>query len=76
MGQTLSQNVVMTVALSHSNTQKTYATNLVDTGCKLNVHKTFKRRPGRLLNVSCTFNLRPVPTGKHHNSKSSWVPFL
>ena len=29
----------------------------------LNVHKTFRRRPGRLLNVLCTFNLRPVSTG-------------
>ena len=29
----------------------------VDTGRKLNVHKTFKRRPGRLLSVICTFNL-------------------
>ena len=36
----------------------------VDTGRKLNVHKTFRRRPGRLLNVLCTFNLRPVPTRK------------
>ena len=27
---------------------------------KLNVRKTFRRRPG--LNVLCTFNLRPVPT--------------
>ena len=35
----------------------------VDTGRKLNVHKTFRRRPGRLLNVFCTFNLRPVSTG-------------
>ena len=35
----------------------------VDTGRKLNVHKTFRRRPGCLLNVSCTFNLRPVSTG-------------
>ena len=35
----------------------------VDTGSKLNVHKTFRRRPGRLLNVLCTFNLRPVSTG-------------
>ena len=35
----------------------------VDTGRKLNVHKTFRRRPGRLLNVLCTFNLRPVLTG-------------
>ena len=36
----------------------------VDTGRKFNVHKTFRRRPGRLLNVLCTFNLRPVSTGK------------
>ena len=36
---------------------------LVDTGCKLNVHKTFRRRPGRFLNVLYTFNLRPVSTG-------------
>ena len=35
----------------------------VDTGRKLNEHKTFIRRPGRLLNVLCTFNLRPVSTG-------------
>ena len=35
----------------------------VDTGRKLNVHKTFRRRPGRLLNVLCTFNLRPVSAG-------------
>ena len=34
----------------------------VDTGRKLNVHKKFRRRPGRLLNVLCTFNLRPVST--------------
>ena len=35
----------------------------VDTGCKLNVHKTFRKRPGCLLNVLYTFNLRPVSTG-------------
>ena len=35
----------------------------VGTGRKLNVHKTFRGHPGRLLNVLCTFNLRPVPTG-------------
>ena len=34
----------------------------VDTGRKLNVHKTLRRRPGRLLNVFCTFNLRPMST--------------
>ena len=33
------------------------------TGRTLNVHKTFKRRPGRLLNALCTFNLRPVSRG-------------
>ena len=33
---------------------------LVDTGRKFNVHKTFRRRPGHLLNVLCAFNLRPV----------------
>ena len=33
----------------------------IDTGRKLNVHKTFRRR---LLNVLCTFNLRPVSTGQ------------
>ena len=36
----------------------------VDGGRKLNVHKTFIRLPGRLLNVLCTFNLRPVSTGR------------
>ena len=35
----------------------------VDTGRKLSIHKTFIRRPGRLLNVLCTLNLRPVSTG-------------
>ena len=35
----------------------------VDTGCKLNVRKMFRRRPGRHLNVLCTFNFCPVSTG-------------
>ena len=35
----------------------------LDQGRKLNVHKTFRRRPGRLLNVLCTFHLRPMSTG-------------
>ena len=38
--------------------------NPKETGCKLNIHKTFRRRPGHLLNVLCTFNLCPVSTGK------------
>ena len=36
---------------------------LVDKGRKLNVNKTFRRHPGRLLNILCTFSLRPVCTG-------------
>ena len=32
------------------------ATDPVDTGHKLNVHRTFRKRPGCLLNVLCTFN--------------------
>ena len=31
----------------------------VDTGRELDVRKTFRRRPGRLLNVLCTFIVRP-----------------
>ena len=45
--------------------------NPVDTGRKLNVHKTFRRRLGRLLNVLYTFNLSPVSTGKPQKKK--WV---
>ena len=35
----------------------------LETGRKFNVHKTFWRRPGRLLNVLCTFNLHPAFRG-------------
>ena len=35
----------------------------VDIGRKLNVRKTFRRRPGRLLNILCTSSLRPVSAG-------------
>ena len=34
-----------------------------DTGSKLNVHQTFRRRPRRLPHVLCTLSLRPVSTG-------------
>ena len=37
------------------------------TGRKLKVHKTFRRCPGRLLNVLCTFSLRSVPRGSVEN---------
>ena len=53
-------------ANSHINASNTNFVNgnyPVDTEYKLNVHKTFRRRPERLLNVLCTFNLRPVSTG-------------
>ena len=36
----------------------------LDPGRKLNVHRTFKRRSGCLLNVLCTFNLRHVFMGE------------
>ena len=36
----------------------------VDAGRKLNVHKTFRRRPGRLLNVLYTINLCTVCNGQ------------
>ena len=38
--------------------------NTIGTVHTLNVHKTFRGRPGRLLNILCTFNLRPVNTRK------------
>ena len=44
--------------------------NSVDTGRKLNVHKMFRRRSGRLLNVLCSFNLRPVSTGNINHCKN------
>ena len=35
----------------------------MDTGGKLNVHKTLRRRTGRLLNVLGEFNLHPASRG-------------
>ena len=48
----------------------------IDTGRKLNAHKTFRRRPGRLLNVLCTFSLRPVFAGLHSFSAMTKLKFL
>ena len=42
----------------------------VDRGRKLNVHKTFRRRPGRLLNVLCTFNFVLCLLGYHNHGKN------
>ena len=36
----------------------------LDTGRKSNLHITFRRRPGRLLNVLCTFNLNGMKIEK------------
>ena len=38
----------------------TYSPYPLDRRRKLNIHKMFRRRPERLPNVLCTFNLRPV----------------
>ena len=38
--------------------------NLLNTGRKLNVDKTFRRQSGRLLNILCTFNSRSEPGEK------------
>ena len=45
----------------------------VDTGRKLKVHKTFRRRPGRLLNVLCKFNLRPASTDLFFSEMSTII---
>ena len=39
----------------------------MDAGLKLSVHVTFRRRHGRLLNVSYMLNLHPVTTRTCHN---------
>ena len=49
---------------SYSLCHTLFRANPVDTARKLNVHKTFIRRPGRLLNVLCTFKLRPCVYGE------------
>ena len=37
--------------------------NPVDKERKFNVHNTFRRHPGRFVNVLSTFNLSPMSTG-------------
>lgn len=43
---------------------ETTDTTPLDSGCKLNAHKKFRRCPGRLLNILHAFNLRSVFRGK------------
>ena len=58
----------MTAGIISSNPQqigltslkKKHVANPMDTGRVLKVHKTFRRGSGSLLNVLCTFSLRPV----------------
>ena len=45
----------------------------VGTGLKLNAYKTFRRRPGRLLNVLSTFSLRPVSKGFNPKAYQMYV---
>ena len=49
--------------IKHTVFSEKCVTDPADTGRNLNVHKTFRRRPGCLLNILCTFTLRPVSTG-------------
>ena len=53
----------------------------LNTGRKLNVSKTFSKRPERLLNVLCGCNLHPVPRGRRSRFSaklpaSCWPKFL
>ena len=52
--------LIMVYYVKRALQNRQHITSLVDTGRKLDVHKTFGRRPGRLLNILFTFNLRPV----------------
>ena len=69
MNDSLSKTDFLKILVFRSNTYKiliilpSLVVVPVDTGSKLNVHKTFRKRPGRLLKILCTFNLRPVSTG-------------
>ena len=48
----------------------------LDTGHKLNVHKMFRTRPGRLLNILRTFNLRPMSRGALGYGPSTLPKFM
>ena len=48
----------------------------LDTGRKLNAHKTFRRRPGRLLNILYTFDLRPASGVMATITQNKHVPFF
>ena len=50
--------------------QNIFPFHLLGTKRKLNVHKTSRRHPQRLLSVLCTFNLRLVSRGYHTFGRS------
>ena len=60
---TIGKNMLKAKHKGHQVARITQLSYHLDTGRKLNVHKTLRRRPGRLLNVLCTLNLRPVSRG-------------
>ena len=45
------------------NVENDYSISPLETGRKLKVHKTFRKHPGRLLDVLYTFNLVLCPRG-------------
>ena len=57
-------SIVVEGELANETSNYDTKTKPTDTGRKLNIHKTFRRRSGRLLNILCTFTLRPVSMGK------------
>ena len=57
------RGIAMTRDLCENRERTAYNHYPVGTVNKLNVYKTFRRLPGRLLNVLCTFSLCPVSTG-------------
>ena len=59
---------IFSITFSSIDENEYFPLSPVDTGLKLNVHKTFRRRPGCFLNVLCTFSLRHVSTGSHVRS--------
>ena len=62
-GKHLYQSLFFNKVTGAYNFIKKDSETFLDTGRKLNVHKALRRCPGRLLNVLCAFNLRPVSRG-------------
>ena len=72
-------DITVVIADQFFSSKTVWYVNPLDTGGKLNVHKTFRRCLGRLLNILCTFNLDPMPRGKCFLSSpfvSSFMVFL